>query len=185
MNLKQEINRTETNKNKTKQVAINIDNKLVELGGEQATDLSDVVNKMGAMVTKNYKKVAVIDFSSSPIHWGSKNGGMEMEFPKIPINVDFQPKRAILTLSKTNKIPNEIYNVEVYDNIQECQVPNIYDSIPDKDVSSIENINRFFVRWKDSYLIGNIKFTREYIRFEQKRMYSGFSAYVMKVVVIG
>ena len=60
MNLKQEINRTETNKNKTKQVATNIDNKLVELGGERATDLSDVANKMEGMVTGNYKKIATM-----------------------------------------------------------------------------------------------------------------------------
>lgn len=34
MSLASEINRTETEKNKTKKVATNIDNKLVELGGE-------------------------------------------------------------------------------------------------------------------------------------------------------
>lgn len=55
MSLIQEINRTETNKNKTKQVAINIDNKLVELGGEQAVNLADVPNKIEG-VTKQYKK---------------------------------------------------------------------------------------------------------------------------------
>lgn len=63
MSLIQEINRTETEKNKTKQVATNIDNKLVELGGEQATNLSDVANKMGAMVTGNYKKIATGDLN--------------------------------------------------------------------------------------------------------------------------
>ena len=36
MSLTSEINRTETEKNKTKQVATQIDNKLIELGGEQA-----------------------------------------------------------------------------------------------------------------------------------------------------
>lgn len=58
MSLIQEINRTEIEKNKTKQVAINIDNKLVELGGEQAIDLADVANKMEVMVKTQYKRVA-------------------------------------------------------------------------------------------------------------------------------
>lgn len=46
MSLISEINRTETNKNKTKTVANNIDNKLVELGGEQAESLADIPNKI-------------------------------------------------------------------------------------------------------------------------------------------
>ena len=58
MSLVSEINRTETEKNKTKQVAVNIDNKLIELGGEQATDLTDVPNKMEVMVKTQYKRVA-------------------------------------------------------------------------------------------------------------------------------
>ena len=59
MDLKSTINNTNIQKENIKTVANNIDNKLVELGGERATDLSDVVNKMGAMVKGNYKKVAM------------------------------------------------------------------------------------------------------------------------------
>lgn len=62
MSLIQEINRTNTEKNKTKTVATNIDSKLVELGGEQAIDLSDVPNKMEVMVGQ-YKKFATGDLN--------------------------------------------------------------------------------------------------------------------------
>lgn len=55
MDLKSTINNTNTQKENVKKVAINIDNKLVELGGEQATSLADVVNKMGAMVGQYFK----------------------------------------------------------------------------------------------------------------------------------
>ena len=50
MSLKDTINNTNTQKENLKTVANKIDNKLVELGGEQATDLSDVANKMEGMV---------------------------------------------------------------------------------------------------------------------------------------
>lgn len=59
MSLKTEIDNTNTQRENLKTVANKIDNKLVELGGEQATNLSDVPNKMGAMVGQ-YKKVANI-----------------------------------------------------------------------------------------------------------------------------
>ena len=62
MSLIQEINRTETEKNKTKQVAINIDNKLVELGGEQAINLADVPNKINGLL-RRYKKTAIFDLN--------------------------------------------------------------------------------------------------------------------------
>lgn len=46
LNLKNEIDRLNNNKEKTKTVAINIDNRLVELGCERAENLDDVPNKM-------------------------------------------------------------------------------------------------------------------------------------------
>ena len=58
MSLITEINRINTNKEKAKTVSVKIDNKLVELGGEQATDLNDVPNKMQKMVD-NYIKYAL------------------------------------------------------------------------------------------------------------------------------
>lgn len=59
MSLITEINRTETEKNKTKQVAVNIDNKLVELGGERAESLADIPNKI-EVVENQYLKIAEI-----------------------------------------------------------------------------------------------------------------------------
>lgn len=56
MSLTDTINNTNTEKENLKTVANNIDSKLVELGGEQAINLADVVNKMSAMVGQ-YKKI--------------------------------------------------------------------------------------------------------------------------------
>lgn len=46
MPLKSTINNTNTQKENIKTVANNIDNKLVELGGEQIINLADVPNKI-------------------------------------------------------------------------------------------------------------------------------------------
>ena len=90
MNLKQEINRTETEKNKTKKVATNIDNKLVELGGEQAIDLSDVPNKIEKTLNNNLIKTATINIE------GDKTEGF-FEYNRDFSNfIDFIPKKAIL-----------------------------------------------------------------------------------------
>lgn len=59
MSLIQEINRTGTETNKTKQVATQIDNKLIELGGEQAESLADIPNKI-EVVENQYLKIAEI-----------------------------------------------------------------------------------------------------------------------------
>lgn len=96
MSLISEINRTETEKNKTKTVATNIDNKLVELGGEQATDLSDVPNKMGVMVKENYKKVAIIDVT---VDWKAEmvnNRTTPFTITASMVKIDFTPKFYIL-----------------------------------------------------------------------------------------
>ena len=94
MSLIQEINRTETNKNKTKQVATNIDNKLIELGGEQATDLTDVPNKMEVMVKTQYKRVAIIkpNKTMNPVIW-SDHG---KEWRKWSLSLNFTPSLVIV-----------------------------------------------------------------------------------------
>lgn len=92
MSLITEINRTETEKNKTKQVATQIDKKLVELGGEQAINLADVPNKMGAMVGQ-YNKVATFD---SP---GIIKFDNNTQTVTIPTNTQFVPKFAFLEFS--------------------------------------------------------------------------------------
>lgn len=109
MNLKQEINRTEAEKNKTKQVAINIDNKLVELGGEQATDLADVPNKMGAMVTEQYRKVAFIDIPQG-IEIPNIYNGVAPFTRTINYNISFTPK--IVVFGGTDYMSDDINNKE-------------------------------------------------------------------------
>lgn len=91
MDLKNTINNTNTQKENIKTVATQIDNKLVELGGEQATDLSDVANKMSAMVTGNYKKIGRGECNIILNDFNQDRNEL-----KIPINLDFTPKRVFL-----------------------------------------------------------------------------------------
>jgi hypothetical protein len=60
MSLVTEINRTNTQKENIKKVATQIDDKLVALGGERATDLFDVPNKFKTLTTSSYKKIAIL-----------------------------------------------------------------------------------------------------------------------------
>ena len=93
MSLITEINRTETEKNKVKKVATNIDNKLVELGGEQATDLADVPNKMEVMV-KEYNRVATFDLAIKiPVNNNTQT-------VTIPTNTQFIPIFAFVEFNK-------------------------------------------------------------------------------------
>lgn len=90
MSLASEINRTETEKNKTKTVAMNIDNKLVELGGEQAINLADVPNKIQKMIGQ-YKQVAIFsDLKTIQIN-SSQNSIRE----RIAFNLDFYPTKVL------------------------------------------------------------------------------------------
>lgn len=110
MSLTDTINNTNKQKENIKTVANNIDNKLVELGGERATDLVDVVNKMGAMVTENYKKIAV---GSTPLKFVLSRDEIEEKGVlvdetyyklnknnriKIELNIDFKPTYVFLVL---------------------------------------------------------------------------------------
>ena len=90
MSLIQEINRTETEKNKTKQVATNIDNKIVELGGEQAINLADVPNKIDETIKNNLRKSAVINLG------GIQNEGKDFFRKDFSDVLDFKPQKAIL-----------------------------------------------------------------------------------------
>ena len=94
MDLKNTINNTNTQKENIKTVATQIDNKLVELGGEQAENLSDVANKMEGMVTGNYSKFAKINGQETVI--------VETESIVVTKNCNL------------NFIPNQIiYNLEM------------------------------------------------------------------------
>lgn len=182
MSLIQEINNTNTQKENIKTVANNIDNKLVELGGEKATDLSDVANKMEGMVGQ-YKKIAIFDFKDNPIPWGADPSDDSLKFPKIPINVDFQPERAILTFSFTPSIPENIEYLREFREIIYCEVPHIFDGIPCKEFPNMTN--RVYFEYRGAYFSGNVKLTKDYIEFIANGMSAGSHWYVMRVMVIG
>lgn len=101
MDLKNTINNTNTHKENIKTVATQIDNKLVELGGEQATDLSDVANKMGAMVTGNYKKVADVEINSNTYkheyYYGDGNSSATFTIPFNPLS--FNPSKVYVHMT--------------------------------------------------------------------------------------
>lgn len=59
MSLRDNIDNTNTQKDNLKTVATQIDNKLVELGGEQAESLADIPNKI-EVVENQYLKIAEI-----------------------------------------------------------------------------------------------------------------------------
>ena len=107
MSLTDTINNTNTQKENIKTVATNIDNKLIELGGERATNLVDVVNKMGAMVGQ-YKKIAEGVYNSDLISKNVYNSGIgsldvqKWRDIKIPLNVNFTPKRIIIYFEYMN-----------------------------------------------------------------------------------
>lgn len=100
MSLVSEINRTETEKNKTKQVAVNIDNKLIELGGEQAIDLNDVPNKINTLFSKT-DKIAVLDINKEVNRTGSKVIDVTVDFSINTAN--FNVKNIIIELQQRTK----------------------------------------------------------------------------------
>lgn len=110
MDLKSTINNTNTQKENVKKVATNIDNKLVELGGERATDLADVANKMEGMVTTQYVKIAEGEYNSDlkvrdeDRKEGTLINNEYLQFEKkIPLNLNFTPKRIIFKFEYMNR----------------------------------------------------------------------------------
>ena len=101
MSLQTEINNTNTQKENIKTVANNIDNKLVELGGEQAIDLSDVPNKMQRTINKNYKKLAKKDINMTFARTESDDSKVEIV---VPLNLEFEPEILFMSFS----IPYEV-----------------------------------------------------------------------------
>lgn len=96
MSLTDTINNTNKQKENIKIVASNIDNKLVELGGQRATDLADVVNKIENAVTQR-KKVAIIELGDSNIFNHEYPGGVDdhdtKTFKVATLNLDFVPSK--------------------------------------------------------------------------------------------
>lgn len=93
MSLKDAINNTNTQKENVKQVATQIDNKLVELGGEQAVNLVDVPNKIEKMIGQ-YKKIA--RGSSKKVGADATRNGYAII--SIPLNLESEPKLLIISI---------------------------------------------------------------------------------------
>lgn len=87
MSVRDSIDGTNTQKNKLKIGKQNIDNKLVELGGEKAIDISDIPNKIKKL-TEQYSKVALGSRICKPQGKGSSS-------KIINVNADFEIKRVI------------------------------------------------------------------------------------------
>ena len=102
MSLISEINNTNTQKENIKTVANNIDNKLVSLGGQSATDLSKVPEKIQQMVTKNYKKYARIKINKQFFNV-SETGKKTLYFNEL----DFLPKEMFLIVRDIPTIQNK------------------------------------------------------------------------------
>ena len=105
MSLKDAINNTNTQKENVKKVATQIDNKLVELGGEQATDLSDVPNKMQYMIGQ-YKKVAIINLNKTVYLVNTNKENFKEGTEKITLNLNFTPSLIILKFKEITVKPN-------------------------------------------------------------------------------
>lgn len=109
MSLTDTINNTNTQKENIKTVATQIDNKLVELGGERATDLSDVPNKIEKTIKTQYVKIAEGIYNSdlkvrdNDINTGVIIDNDYLQFEKkIPLNINFIPKRIIFKFEYMN-----------------------------------------------------------------------------------
>lgn len=101
MDLKNTINNTNTQKDKLKIGKQNIDNKLVELGGEKAIDISDIPNKIKKL-TEQYNKVALGSQICKPRGKGSYS-------KIINVNADFEIKRVISVVGLSNDLFTQSY----------------------------------------------------------------------------
>lgn len=107
MSLISEIDRTNTSKEKAKKDKVNINNKLVSLGGQSATNLSKVPEKIQQMVTGNYKKYARIKINKQFFNI-SETGKKTLYFNEL----DFLPKEMFLTVRDIPTIQNS-YNFTI------------------------------------------------------------------------
>lgn len=90
MSLYNEINRVNSNKDKTKTVSNNINNKLVEVGGEKALNLFDVPNKINKTIKDNYKRIARFSLNQDITY----SSGLKTV--KVPLNLNFKPDEIII-----------------------------------------------------------------------------------------
>lgn len=95
MDLKQNINKTDTLKNDLKLARNKINDKILSGGGTLAQTLNDVPNAINEMIKENYKKVAI----------GECNFKLQTELPYgstetkyIPLNLTFTPQKVFLKI---------------------------------------------------------------------------------------
>lgn len=110
MSLTDTINNTNTQKENIKTVANNIDTKLIELGGERATDLNDVVNKMGDMVGQYFKGALLKPNKKLTVR------RYEDQIFRIDTNLTFTPTKMLITLKvNTDSTIINLYNKSNFD----------------------------------------------------------------------
>ena len=100
MSLKATINNTNTQKDKLKIGKRKIDNKLIELGGEEAVNLAEIPLKMQEMANQ-YSKIAEISIDQKMKVGSMSYGGEPLKNLIILNNINFIPER-ILAYYTTN-----------------------------------------------------------------------------------
>lgn len=105
MSLKDNINNTNTQKDKLKKGKQNIDNKFIALGGVKAENIEDVPRKMDFLVKNNYKRTAS---GKSTIKWDINIWGWE-----VPINLEFNPSRIFVMMSAYLRPENNCSNIVI------------------------------------------------------------------------
>lgn len=93
LKIKDAINKTEQIKNNTSKIKENINNKLVEIGGNRANNLASVPDEI-TNLTNNFENYAVIEINES-------HNMPKTDILTYPFNVGFKPKVGILNISFT------------------------------------------------------------------------------------
>ena len=109
MDLKEQINRTGNLETKLKKGITNINDIIVRGGGVQSTSVAEIPNNIKSMISKNYKKIAIIKNDSII----SLNG--RRKEVKIPLRLDLEPNLIFLTIEslKDGSLPtvNSKYHI--------------------------------------------------------------------------
>lgn len=113
MSLKTEIDKTNDLKNKTKKAKTNINAKLIEFGGQNATSLADVPNKMQNLICQ-YKKIAELDINSQ-----LEEGSYTIT---LSYSISFHPSRAIIYIERINNAYARKYSYDTKKQFQ-CEEP--------------------------------------------------------------
>lgn len=115
MSLRDNINNTNIQKDKLKIGKRNIDNTLINIGGEKSTNIEDVPEKITNAI-KQYKKISIIDLNFND------TGNSWTENINIPINLSFLPNKYIIFLEDKGRrvyLSNidGMYSIIAYDEI--------------------------------------------------------------------